>query len=129
MTTTTSRSASALPTGALVLALAMPSVVFAEEPRAQVLEWETGAGKSYVIPAAEIAGFIFGLNAFNRLVSDQKDYDSDGHAVWKNLRTAPRFDRDPFSVNQLGHPSQDGIYHGLARPASTDPLDDRNVGL
>ena len=97
--------------------MALPAVSFAEELRAPVLDWETGAGKSYVIPAAEIAGFVFGLNAFNRLVSDQKDYDSNPDTIWKNLWTAPKFDRDPFSINQLGHPYQGGIYHGLARSA------------
>ena len=31
----------------------------------QVLSWETGAGKSYIIPALEIIGFDFLLNRFN----------------------------------------------------------------
>src|SRR4030042_3302275 len=33
------------------------------------LSWETGAGKSYLIPALEIPGFILLLNGFDRLVS------------------------------------------------------------
>ncbi|TMB85842.1 MAG: hypothetical protein E6J45_14830, partial [Chloroflexi bacterium] len=56
-------------TGALTAALALvtPDAGLAEEPTASpVLSWETGAGKSYVIPAAEIVGFIFGLNQFDR---------------------------------------------------------------
>jgi hypothetical protein len=117
MTGLTSRFASALGTGALVLALVLPSVVFAEEPRGQVLDWETGAGKSYVIPAAELVGFTFGLNQFNRHFSGENDYDSDGHSIWKNLQTAPQFDRDPFNINQLGHPYQGSLYYGLARSA------------
>jgi len=32
-----------------------------------VLDWDSGTGKSYVIPAAEIVGFIAALNAFNRI--------------------------------------------------------------
>ena len=104
MTTATSRYASAVLTGALALALALPALVCAEETRAGAVDWETGAGKSYVIPAAEIAGFIFGLNQFNRHVSGEKDYDSDPDTFWKNFWRAPRFDRDPFSINQLGHP-------------------------
>ena len=32
------------------------------------LSWETGARKSYLIPALEIPGFIFALNGFDRLV-------------------------------------------------------------
>jgi hypothetical protein len=117
MTTVTSRFTRAILTGALVFLLTMPSVVFAEEPRAQALDWETGAGKSYVIPAAEVAGFIFGLNQFNRHVTGDKDYDSDPDSFWKNLRTTPGFDRDPFGINQLGHPYQGSIYYGLARSA------------
>jgi uncharacterized protein DUF3943 len=113
----TSRFARAILIGALVLAPALPALVFAEEARAPVLDWDTGAGKSYLIPAGEIAGFVFGLNQFNRHLLDEKDYDSDGRTVWRNLRTAPSFDRDPFSTNQLGHPYQGSIYYGFARSA------------
>ena len=31
--------------------------------------------------------------------------------------TAPEFDKDPFNVNQIGHPYQGGIYYGFARSA------------
>jgi hypothetical protein len=92
----------------------MPAAIRAEQP---VLDWKTGAGRSYLIPAAEVAGFIFGLNQFNRHVGGNKDYDSDPDTFWKNLGTAPQFDRDPFSINQLGHPYQGGIYYGFARSA------------
>jgi Domain of unknown function (DUF3943) len=105
---------SALFAVALLLLLVAPAAVGAEPA---VLDWESGAGKSYVIPAAEIAGFVFGLNQVNRHLSGQDDYDSDGHTFWRNLRTAPQFDRDPFSINQLGHPYQGGLYYGLARSA------------
>lgn len=117
MTAVPSRFRGVFLAGALLLALAMPARIFAEEPRAGVLDWETGAGQSYLIPAGEVAGFIFGLNQFNRHLLHEKDYDSDGHSVWSNLRTAPQFDRDPFSINQLGHPYQGGLYHGFARSA------------
>src|SRR5712691_4138466 len=112
MTTVTWRLASVIFAGALLLLLVAPAASRAEPP---VLDWDTGAGKSYVIPAAEIAGFLFGLNQVNRHVSNETDYDSEPDTWWKNFRTAPRFDRDPFSVNQLGHPYQGGIYYGLAR--------------
>jgi hypothetical protein len=82
-----------------------------------VLDWDSGTGKSYVIPAAEIVGFIGALNAFNRIVIDSDTYGTDGHSIWENFRTAPQFDKDPFSVNQLGHPYQGSIYYGLARSA------------
>jgi len=88
-----------------------------ERERDYVLDWDSGTGKSYAIPAAEVVGFIGALNAFNRLVVDSDTYGTDGHSIWKNFRTAPQFDTDPFSVNQLGHPYQGSIYYGFARSA------------
>ena len=82
------------------------------------LDWETGAGKSFVIPALEVGAFVFGLNQVNRQIfEDSNDYNSDAETAWRNLRTKPVFDSDPFSINQLGHPYQGGIYYGLARSA------------
>jgi len=100
----------------LVALLAPPARAADERPNGYVLDWDSGTGKSYVIPAAEILLFIGALNAFNRL-DDPKTYDVDGHSIWKNFRTAPQTDTDPFSVNQLGHPYQGSVYHGLARSA------------
>ena len=75
------------------------------------LDWETGAGKSYVIPALEVGGFIFGLNQVNRrLFKEDNDYNTDAETIWRNLGTKPVFDSDPFSINQIGHPYQGGIY-------------------
>ena len=80
-----------------------------------------GATALTVIPALEIRGFIFGLNQFNRhFVSPQEDYETDLESIWRNLRTVPIYDKDPFSVNQIGHPYQGGIYYGLARSAGLD---------
>jgi Domain of unknown function (DUF3943) len=101
----------------VLLALLIPGAGFAEEPAGRVLDWETGAGKSYVIPALELLGFVVALNQFNRHFIDSDEYGSDGDTIWKNLRTAPDFDKDPFSVNQLGHPYQGSIYYGIARSA------------
>jgi hypothetical protein len=107
--------------GFLALALLAPSVGAAEERTdSPKLDWETGEGKSYVIPALEVGGFIFGLNQFNRLVIDSKEYGSDGHSIWKNLTGPLVVDKDPFSVNQLGHPYQGNIYFGFARSAGLD---------
>jgi hypothetical protein len=103
---------------ALVLALAAPAGVVAQEPGSNVLDWESGKNKSYLIPALEIPAFIVGLNGVNRLLfQDSSDYDTDGHSISRNFQTAPEFDKDPFSVNQIGHPYQGGIYYGLARSA------------
>lgn len=81
------------------------------------MSWETGEGKSYLIPALEVGGFLLGLNLFDRLFIDSEEYGSDLQSIWDNL-TGPRvIDNDPFSINQLGHPYQGSIYYGSARSA------------
>jgi hypothetical protein len=84
---------------------------------AAVAAQEPDAPRSYLIPALEVPAFVFALNAFDRLVLDSEDYETDWDSISRNLRTAPEFDTDPFSINQLGHPYQGGIFHGLARSA------------
>jgi len=73
------------------------------------------ARKSYAIPAAEIVGFDFLLNRFNRRSSG--DYNSTLSTIRHNLRSAWVVDNDPFQINQLGHPYQGSMYHGFARSA------------
>src|SRR5256712_887564 len=108
----------ALLTGALALALAVPHAGFAEEPATSpVLSWETGEGKSYLIPALEVPAFVLGLHLFDRFLSDTNDYDSDLHSIRKNLTSATVIDHDPFSTSQIGHPDQGSIYYGFARSA------------
>ena len=89
-----------------------------------VLSWETGANKSYLIPALEIPGFIFALNAFDRLffsnqVEDgKKVYSTNPSTFWKNLtRGRWRYDKDAFHMNQFEHPYEGSIYYGFARSA------------
>jgi hypothetical protein len=102
----------------LVLALAAPPSALAQDKDSDVLDWESGRNKSYLIPALEIPAFIVSLNGVNRLLfQDSSDYDVDWHSIERNLTTPPKFDKDPFSVNQIGHPYQGGIYYGLARSA------------
>src|SRR5438093_10434194 len=75
-----------------------------------------GANKSYVIPAAELVGFVFGLSGANRVFSDEKDvYDTSFDTFGRNLRTDPVDDKDPFSTNQIRHPHQGAVDHGLRR--------------
>jgi len=101
----------------LVALLAPPTRAADERPNGYVLDWDSGTGKSYVIPAVEVPGVVLVLNAFNRLVVDPETYSTDGHSIWKNLRTAPRFDTDPFNINQIGHPYLGSMYYGFARSA------------
>jgi hypothetical protein len=110
----------ALLTAAIALVALTPGAGLAQEPVSladPVLSWETGEGRSHLIPALEVGGFIAGLNQFNRHVLDSTDYDSSWRTFRRNLETAPIYDKDPFSVNQIGHPYQGGIYYGLARSA------------
>src|SRR5947208_263798 len=73
----------------LALSLVMPGAGCTEEwTKGARLNWETGEGKSYLIPALEVGGFLVGLNAFNRAFIDSDTYGSDGHTIWRNLRTA-----------------------------------------
>src|SRR5688500_19028673 len=88
----------ALLSGLLALAMVVPGVGFAEEP-----------GKSWVIPALEVGGFVVGLNQFNRHFIDSEEYGTDWDSFWKNLTSSQVIDNDPFSINQLGHPYQGTI--------------------
>jgi hypothetical protein len=81
------------------------------------LSWETGEGKSFLLPAVEIGAFVFGLNQFNRHFLDSDDYDTDADTFWHNLKHSQVIDKDPFSINQLGHPYQGSLYYGFARSA------------
>ena len=46
------------------------------------LDWETGAGKSFVIPALEVGGFIFGLNQVDRrLYKEDNEYNTDAETM------------------------------------------------
>jgi hypothetical protein len=101
----------------LILGLLAPTVARAE---GQKLDWETGEGRSYAVPALEIGGFIFGLNQFNRHLVDSKEYGSDFDSIGDNLTHPLVVDRDPFSINQLGHPYQGNLYYGFARSAGLD---------
>ena len=104
---------------ALALSLALPSLPPDEPPapRAPVPDYteEIRANRSYAIPAAEIVGFDFLLNQWDRHHFGCCDFDSNIHSIRRNLRSSWVVDRDPFLVNQLGHPYQGSMYHGFAR--------------
>jgi hypothetical protein len=88
-----------------------------EEGPKQLLNWETGAGKSYVIPAVELIGYLFLLNQFDRHFVEPKDvYRTGTESFWKNLTDSKWvIDTDPFATNQFLHPYGGSIYYGLAR--------------
>jgi len=88
-----------------------------------VHSWETGAGKSYLIPALEVPTFLILLNLHDRIaLSDErsddgkKTYSSTFSTTWDHLRRQNwKFDNDPFNTNQFGHPYQGATMYGLAR--------------
>jgi hypothetical protein len=107
----------------LIVGLLAPTAALAPAPAVagdQKLDWETGDGKSYAIPALEVSGFIFGMNQFNRHLVDPDEYGSDFHSIGQNLSNPLVIDKDPFSINQLGHPYQGNMYFGFARSAGLD---------
>jgi hypothetical protein len=93
-------------------------------PGGQVLSWETGAGKSYLIPAIEVPAFTMALSGVARLAlpNDRENgkrvyqttpstfFDNVAHESWQ-------FDRDSFAANNIRHPYQGSIYYGFARSA------------
>jgi hypothetical protein len=94
----------------------------AEATREGAHSWESGAGKSYLIPALEVPGFLLLLNAYDRVVysgqteDGKKVYSSTFKSSWDHLRKEDWvFDKDPFNVNQFAHPYQGATMYGIAR--------------
>jgi hypothetical protein len=90
----------------------------------QSLSWDTGAGKSYLIPALEIPAFILLLNGFDRLAypndveNGKKVYDVTLSTFWDHVVHGPwGVDEDSFAMNQFNHPYQGSMYYGFARSA------------
>jgi Domain of unknown function (DUF3943) len=81
--------------------------------------WETGAGRSYVLPAGEILLYEFLLNLYDRnYVDPTSDYKSTGTTIWEHLTDSKWvIDNDQFKVNQFLHPYGGSVYYGLARSA------------
>jgi hypothetical protein len=94
------------------------------EETTQTLSWETGAGKSYLIPALEIPAFLLLLNGYDRLAypndveGGKKVYDTNLSTFWDHVvHGAWGVDQDSFAMNQFAHPYQGSMYHGFARSA------------
>ncbi len=88
------------------------------------MSWETGAGKSYLIPAMEIPAFLLLLNGYDRLAysdleeNGKKVYDTNLSTFWDHVVDGPwGVDTDAFNINQFAHPYQGSMYHGFARSA------------
>ena len=72
---------------------------------------------SFAFPILEIAGFDFLLNRVDNAYFGCCDYRVSSDTVRRNLRSSWVLDRDPFAVNQIGHPYQGSMYHTFARSA------------
>lgn len=88
------------------------------------MSWETGAGKSYLIPALEIPSFLLLLNGYDRLAysdleeNGKKVYGTDLQTFWDHVVDGPwGVDTDAFNINQFAHPYQGSMYHGFSRSA------------
>jgi len=81
------------------------------------LNWETGTGRSYFLPAVEIPAYLLLLNQYDRhFVEPTAVYQTTFDTFWQHV-TDPHWvvDNDQFSVNQFLHPYGGSIYYGLAR--------------
>ncbi len=84
--------------------------------RTSVLDWETGANQSVIIPAVEIPIFLVALNLYDRRVNGREVYGSTLNTTADHLPPKSwKFDEDPFNVNQFSHPYLGATMHGLAR--------------
>jgi hypothetical protein len=71
--------------------------------------------KSYGAAALEILGFQLALNRVDHAFGGPAVYVVRVGSTRRNLHSSWVVDRDPFEINQLGHPYQGSVYFGLAR--------------
>jgi len=80
------------------------------------LNWNTGEGKSYVVPAFEVPGFLAALSVVDRITIPHDVYDSTLRSSWEHLHEQHWvWDTDPFNMNQFAHPYQGAMMFGFAR--------------
>jgi hypothetical protein len=71
--------------------------------------------KSYGAAALEILAFQVVLNRVDHAFVKPDDYKVTMGSVRRNLHSSWVEDRDPFEINQLGHPYQGSVYFNIAR--------------
>lgn len=71
--------------------------------------------KAYFRPAIEILASNFAIGAYNRHVREVDYAQVDAGTVWHNLVHEWVWDDNNFTVNQIGHPLQGGLYYSIAR--------------
>ena len=100
--------------------------------RRGMLNWDTGANRSTVIPALEIPVFLVALNLYDRRVYGREIYGTTAGSTSDHVSARSwEFDEDPFNVNQFSHPYLGATMHGIARSSGLsfwDALVYSNVG-
>ena len=71
--------------------------------------------KSYGAAALEILGFQLALNRIDHAFVRPDDYGVSVGSIRRNLHSSWVEDRDPFEINQMGHPYQGSVYFNIAR--------------
>ena len=93
-----------------------PTAFAAEKPK-PVLNWGAGTGRSFLVPAVEVASFELFLNRYNHYTGDPKVYSSPIDNFRENLHHKWVVDNDAFATNQFLHPYQGAMYQNFARSA------------
>ena len=81
----------------------------------QAQPYENTGHRSYVLPVVEIAAMNALINLAGRELVDPTSFTVTPASIRRNLREPWVVDDDPFQVNQIGHPYQGAMYHGIAR--------------
>jgi hypothetical protein len=76
---------------------------------------DQGGHKSFLLPVVEIVVMDAGINLAGRYVDDPAAFQISPESIRRNLNSKWVVDDDPFEVNQIGHPYQGAMYHGIAR--------------
>jgi len=71
--------------------------------------------KSYGAAALEILAFQVVLNRVDHAFVKPDDYGVTMGSIRRNLHSGWVEDRDPFEINQMGHPYQGSVYFNIAR--------------
>ena len=87
----------------------------AEQVQAPLVSQDSRPYKSYGAAALEIAGFQFVLNRVDHAFVKPDDYRVSMGSIRHNLHSSWVEDRDPFEINQMGHPYQGSVYYNIAR--------------
>ena len=75
------------------------------------------ARPNFIIPALEIAGISFGLNALGKSITKDSSFVVTQDTIRQNARRSWHVDADPFEINQIGHPYMGAIFQTTARSA------------